>query len=306
MKRKGLITLTLALSVAAFPAFTGASATSMETTVDSQGNEVHIDGLPKAASKSKENFDKPAVVEKETKAKVLNENGKKIGHKKIDKTEGSNRNVVPGQAKKHASNQSSQELCLLFCDDNDDSGSGGNDGGSNTSGEAKTATVLIAADEEYRAAHSDWQTYTKNIIENADNGFTRDHNIDLEVKVFAEWSSQGNNANEILQDLDRDWNGEGYDFVVGFTRDSNFNSGGIAYVYPSAPNGSAVSVNLDQGAENTWHAAQHEISHNYGLGHDAQGSGIKCIMNYDYSYQVDYWGTEHDNQIEAHRNWYGN
>ncbi|MDQ0483847.1 zinc-dependent metalloprotease [Guptibacillus hwajinpoensis] len=306
MKIKGFASLTLAVSLLIAPGLSEASGT---TTLDSQGNQVTIDGIPKAKTESKEKFDKPAKVERSTVVDVLDEKGKKLSEKKINKNEVKAEKKADKAEKKAAKEDKKNgkategELCILFCGGGTDPDP--DDGGGSTD-TAKVVTVLIAADEEYRAAHSDWQTLTQNIVENADNAFTRDHNIDFEIKALGQWSSQGANASEILQDMDRDWNGNGYDFVVGFTKDPNFNSGGIAYVYPRSPNGSAVSVNLDQGATNTWHAAQHEFSHNYGLGHDAQGSGIKCIMNYDYSYSVDYWDQDHDNEIEAHKSWYGN
>lgn len=311
MKRKGFVALSLALTLAIAPGFS--SNHTETTTVDTAGNQVTIESLPKAKNKGKEEFDKAAVVENDSVAEIVNEQGKKIGEKKIEKNatkkqmkedKKAAKNEAKEEKKAEKNNSEEGELICLFCGG---SGGGSDDDGDNGSGDEATrvVTVIVAADEEYRAAHSDWQTLTQNIIENADNGFTRDHDIDFQVKTFAQWSSQGANASEILQDLDQDWNGNGEDFLVGFTRDSNFNSGGIAYVYSNDPYQSAVSVNLDQGAENTWHAAQHEFSHNYGLGHDPQGSGIKCIMNYDYSYSVDYWHQEHDDQIEANKAWYG-
>ena len=33
----------------------------------------------------------------------------------------------------------------------------------------RTVTILIAADEEYRAAHPDWKTITAQVVEKADN-----------------------------------------------------------------------------------------------------------------------------------------
>ncbi|WP_377889880.1 zinc-dependent metalloprotease [Alkalihalobacillus sp. R86527] len=298
MKRKGFVALSLALTLAIAPGFSSNEA----PTVDSAGNQVTIEALPKAKNKGKETFDEVAEVENDSVAEIVNEQGKKIGEKKIKKNADKKQKK---EDKKMAKNNTKEgELLCLFCGGGSDDGSGDDNGSADEA--TRVVTVIVAADEEYRAAHSDWQTLTQNIVENADNGFTRDHDIDFQVKTFAQWSSEGANASEILQDLDGDWNGNGEDFLVGFTRDSNFNSGGIAYVYPNAPYQSAVSVNLDQGAENTWHAAQHEFSHNYGLGHDAQGSGIKCIMNYDYSYSVDYWDQDHDDLIEANKAWYGN
>lgn len=169
----------------------------------------------------------------------------------------------------------------------------------------RTVTVLAVADEEYRSAYTDWQTRIQQIVENSDDPFIRDQGIDFQVKAVGSWSSQGADSSQILSDLSRDWSGKNYDFVVGFTKDANFNAGGIAYVYSSNPAGSAFSVNLDQGMTNTAKAAQHEFSHNYGLGHDNQGSGIRCVMNYDYAYSVDYWHADHSSQIQRNKTWYG-
>ncbi|PEF69128.1 M12 family metallo-peptidase [Bacillus cereus] len=169
----------------------------------------------------------------------------------------------------------------------------------------RTVTILIAADEEYRAAHPDWKTITAQIVKKAGNSFLTRHNINFVVTGYTNWHSDGTDSGPILADLNADWqNNTTYDFVIGFTKDSHFTAGGMAYVYSSAPQ-SGISVVLDQGPNATPYALQHEISHNYGLSHDASGSGIKCMMNYDYVYSVNYWDAAHDALIESHRNWYG-
>lgn len=169
----------------------------------------------------------------------------------------------------------------------------------------RTVTILIAADEEYRAAHPDWKTITAQMVEKADNSFWAEHSINYVVTGYANWKSDGANSSALLADLNTEWkNNTQYDFVIGFTKDSKFTAGGIAYVYSSAPQ-SGISVVLDQGTTSTSYAIQHEWSHNYGLSHDASGSGIKCMMNYDYAYSVNYWDAAHDALIESHRNWYG-
>ena len=169
----------------------------------------------------------------------------------------------------------------------------------------RTVTILIAADEEYRAAHPDWKTITAQVVEKADNSFWAEHSINFVVTGYANWKSDGANSSALLADLNTEWkNNTQYDFVIGFTKDSKFTAGGIAYVYSSAPQ-SGISVVLDRGTTSTPYAIQHEWSHNYGLSHDASGSGIKCMMNYDYAYSVNYWDAAHDALIESHRNWYG-
>lgn len=169
----------------------------------------------------------------------------------------------------------------------------------------RTVTILIAADEEYRAAHPDWKTITTQMVEKADNSFWAEHDINFIVTGYANWKSDGANSSALLADLNAEWkNNTQYDFVIGFTKDNKFTAGGIAYVYSAAPQ-SGISVVLDQGTTFTPYAIQHEWSHNYGLSHDASGSGIICMMNYDYVYSVNYWDAAHDALIESHRNWYG-
>ncbi|WP_242316910.1 zinc-dependent metalloprotease [Bacillus cereus group sp. BfR-BA-01489] len=169
----------------------------------------------------------------------------------------------------------------------------------------RTVTVLIAADEEYRAAHPDWKKITKQMVGKAANSFRIEYNINFSVKGYTNWKSDGTNSSSILDDLNAEWkNNTQYDFVVGFTKDSNFTAGGIAYVYSAAPQ-SGICVVLDQGTISTPYAIQHEWSHNYGLSHDTSGSDIKCIMNYDYAYSVNYWDPTHNALIKSHLHWYG-
>ncbi|MFC7440322.1 zinc-dependent metalloprotease [Laceyella putida] len=276
MRRKHWLIGSIALGMTFLPSFIQVHAEQSHshshadthiTTIDKFGQKVQIgDALPKAKTIGKEKFDQPAKIESNSTAVILNEKKQVVGQKQIKKNTASNKV---------------------------------------TAAATRTVTVLVTADEEYRAAHPDWQTLTANIVENADNGFQRDHAIDFQVQAYGNWTSSGSNSSAILSDLDRDWNTGQYDFLVGFTKDANFDAGGIAYVYSSAPAGSAVSVNLDQGATATWHAAQHEFSHNFANSHDPQGSGIQCIMNYDYSYSVDFWDQAHDDQIELNEGWYG-
>ena len=111
----------------------------------------------------------------------------------------------------------------------------------------RTVTILIAADEEYRAAHPDWKTITAQVVEKADNSFWAEHSINFVVTGYANWKSDGANSSALLADLNTEWkNNTQYDFVIGFTKDSKFTAGGIAYVYSSAPQ-SGISVVLDQG-----------------------------------------------------------
>ncbi|MGX9930335.1 zinc-dependent metalloprotease [Virgibacillus salarius] len=267
MKRISSIALILILTLLAIP--TTGLADQHQHHDQSAATSTYVETLPKAKEFAPEQG--PAKIEQSTKVNVLDENGNVKKVKTTKKTTSTNKYKERGELQPQAT---------------------------------KTVTVLAVADEEYRAAYSDWQDRVQQIIENTDDAFIRDHGIDFEVQAVASWTSQGGSSEQILADLQRDWSNEPYDFVTGFTKDANFDAGGIAYVYNSAP-GTAYSVNLDQGITNTSKAAQHEFSHNYGLGHDPQGSGIRCIMNYDYAYSVDYWHPEHHAQIQNNKQWYG-
>ena len=80
------------------------------------------------------------------------------------------------------------------------------------------------------------------MVEKADNSFWAEHSINFVVTGYANWKSDGANSSALLADLNAEWkNNTQYDFVIGFTKDSKFTAGGIAYVYPSAPQ-SGISV----------------------------------------------------------------
>lgn len=273
MNLKKIASTTLALSICIAPAI--GLAKVQPTDLDHHDHDhaapttTYIDSLPKAKEYAPDKG--PAKIEKSTKVVELDQKGN-VKDVKTTKSTFSSKNA---QQNKEFKAQAT-----------------------------KTVTVLAVADEEYRGTYSDWQNRVQQIVENADDAFIRDHGIDFQVQAVGNWTSQGGNSSQILSDLSRDWSGYSYDFVVGFSKDANFDAGGIAYVYSSDP-GTAFSVNLDQGVTNTSKAAQHEFSHNYGLGHDAQGSGIRCVMNYDYSYSVDYWHPAHNTQIQNNKVWYG-
>ncbi|ATH93611.1 zinc-dependent metalloprotease [Bacillus glycinifermentans] len=226
----------------------------------------YVESLPKA--ESFKDFNGKVQIERTTVTKILDEKGNVTGTKTFKK------NTSDGEFSTQASTG------------------------------AQKVSVLAVADAQYRAKYSDWQTRIVQIVEQADVMFNRDHSIDFVVEAVAPWTSSGSNSSQILSNLQRSFSGRNYKFVVGFTANSNFDAGGIAYVYNSKPNGSAFSVNLDQGTANTAKAATHEFSHNFGLNHDAQGSGIRCIMNYDYAYTVDVWDSAHNSQISRNKAWY--
>lgn len=173
---------------------------------------------------------------------------------------------------------------------------------------ARVATVAIAADEEFRSANSNWTSTAATLVEEMDDAFNRDHNFDLDIKLYISWSSQGSSPEQLLDDLRKDWASKyNYDFLIGFSNDSHILSvGGIAYVYSSNPSTMAVSlVNGTQSYKGIWHAGQHELSHNFGAGHHSSSDYTKCIMNYHYAYTVDYWDSTHGSIIARNKSWFG-
>ncbi|MDK8182328.1 M12 family metallo-peptidase [Paenibacillus sp. UMB4589-SE434] len=171
----------------------------------------------------------------------------------------------------------------------------------------RVATVGIKVDEEYRNEYLDWITRVRDIVEAADDAFNRDFNIDLSVRNIGYWMSSGNNDAELINEL-KGYGTDEYDFVIGFTADSKMNTEGVAFQYNSPPPGEAFSLVLDQDAARTANAVQHEISHNYGLGHDSTDPNSTypvCIMNYGTVYITTQWHTEHKNLLSGRTHWYG-
>jgi len=166
---------------------------------------------------------------------------------------------------------------------------------------AATVDVYAVADEEYRSAYSNWQDRLYQIIETADNAYYRDFSINWVIAGYYSWTSNGGNASQILGDLASDGSGLPDGLCMGFSRDSNFNAGGIAYVYSSNP-GTGYSVCLDQGISSTTSALRHEIGHNYGCYHDYDP--VVCLMNYTYSYSIDYFDSSHNSLINSHMGWF--
>ena len=169
--------------------------------------------------------------------------------------------------------------------------------------EAATVSVYAVADEEYRAAYSNWTSKLNNIIETADNAYYRDFRINWVIQGYYNWTSNGSSSSALLADLASDGAGLPNGLCMGFTRDSNFTAGGIAYVYSSNP-GTGYSICKDQGDSSTIYALRHEAGHNYGCGHDPTASSPVCMMNYQYAYSVDYFDSAHANTVRNHDHWF--
>ncbi|MGX5634049.1 hypothetical protein [Bacillus thuringiensis] len=69
----------------------------------------------------------------------------------------------------------------------------------------KTLTVLIAADQQYRDAHSDWKEHTKELIEKGTADFKEYYNIKYVPIQFYEWDSKGKNRSDIMYNFADDY-----------------------------------------------------------------------------------------------------
>ncbi|MEK3686940.1 M12 family metallo-peptidase [Paenibacillus sp. FSL R10-2736] len=168
----------------------------------------------------------------------------------------------------------------------------------------KLVNVLVAVDEEYRSAHSDWTTLVSSYLESADDPFNQEFSIDLNIAAYRLWYSDGNNASALLSNL-KGAGTDTYDLVIGFTGETDIDGGGQGYIYASKPPYAGYSFVTNQSATGQIHALQHEVSHNYGLDHDATASTPSCIMNYGTMYYTTVWHSDHHNQLGVRRLWYG-
>lgn len=166
-----------------------------------------------------------------------------------------------------------------------------------------TLSVLLVVDEEFRDSHPNWQFEAVKPLEKVNTQFEKQFNVNFQVKSLGEWESVGLDSEEILNDLNFKWNKYNFDFVIGITGDVNFEKGGAANIYSFPPKNSGISVVKDQGSK-TWQSLMHELSHNFGVGHDDIESEIVCIMNYKYLYSVETWDQNHSDQIIQNMKWY--
>lgn len=170
---------------------------------------------------------------------------------------------------------------------------------------AATVDVYVVADQTFTPANPNWSGSggtLYNVVETADNAYYRDYRINWVIKGYYTWTSSNNGTSNILAGLASAGSGLPDGLCMGWTRQSSFTAGGVAYVYTSNP-GTGFSVCKDQGQSANISALRHEIGHNYGCSHDFDP--VVCLMNYTYSYQIDYFDNAHDNTINSHSGWFG-
>lgn len=166
-----------------------------------------------------------------------------------------------------------------------------------------TVNVWIVADEEYRSfLGSNWQTYASNTIENADDAFFNDHNINFVVGKYSEWDSTDseNNCSKLLDEaeLESGWlsNKQGMDMLAVFTYQATDHRG----VSENGGDAWLMKHHLDSGWD--WHIAQHEASHNYRCPDHGYSTSPYCIMTYTYMMITNDWCSSCDQIIENNRN----
>lgn len=165
-----------------------------------------------------------------------------------------------------------------------------------------TVNVWIVADEEYRSTFgNNWQTQAYNTIENADNAFYNDHNIDFVVGKYSIWDSNDNTDDVVLllneAKSETGWNSnhQGMDMLAVFSDQGLSNRGYSEYLTGAWIMQHQITSGWD------WHVAQHEASHSYDC-RDHGYAGPTCIMTYTFMMSTDNWCSNCDQIIETNRN----
>ncbi|WP_440948439.1 zinc-dependent metalloprotease [Methanosarcina sp. T3] len=165
-----------------------------------------------------------------------------------------------------------------------------------------TVNVWVVADEEYWSTFgSNWPTQAYNTIENADNAFYSDHNIDFVIGKYSTWDSDDSTSNctLLLQEVQSEtgWNSDhqGMDMLAVFSNQGMDNRG------MSERRGDAWIMKHQITSGWDWHLAQHEASHNYDCP-DHDYLGPECIMTYTFMMSLDNWCSSCDSVIETNRN----
>ncbi|NLA43520.1 hypothetical protein GX865_05240, partial [Candidatus Saccharibacteria bacterium] len=126
-----------------------------------------------------------------------------------------------------------------------------------------TVDVWIVADEEYRSTFgSNWQTQAYNTIENADNAFYNDHNINFVVGKYSTWDSDDSTDNSSLllaeAQSETGWNSnhQGMDMLAIFTNQAMDHRGRSESMNYNGGDAWIMKHQITSGWD--WHLAQHE------------------------------------------------
>jgi len=138
-----------------------------------------------------------------------------------------------------------------------------------------TTQVLVVADEEFQNRWGNqWQTQAKAIIEQADNAFQDQFDINLSVPAgnYAGWQSTDDKSLEqLLFEVKKQFPRPRGQIVIAFT--GQFDAKYRGFALPR----SGVVIVQDEGIyEDDWITLQHEISHLFGV--DDHQDYRTCLM----------------------------
>lgn len=154
-----------------------------------------------------------------------------------------------------------------------------------------TVYVKIAADEEWRSYYGIGDfTKANDAIEVADGAMYSEFGVDLVWWSYANWDSSPDSGDvdacDLLNDLKADLSPGTADVLIGFAKNYSNNYGGCAEI-----NGDEAEVNWNPSSYNRWVAAQHEVSHLFGLPDrypDPNNRHIDDVMENPYT-APDFW-----------------
>ncbi|MCU4948846.1 MULTISPECIES: hypothetical protein [Bacillus cereus group] len=184
----------------------------------------------------------------------------------------------------------------------------------------KTLTVLIAADKQYRDAHSDWKERTKVLIENGTKDFKEYYNIKYVPIQFFEWDSKGENRSDIMYNFADDYTkyitdnpnlSSSFGLVIGFTANKDYGSayGGMLPQTVGLEEGESIplvtikDVPNDNKICSIESTIKHELSHTYSVPDDYKW-GRNSVMSSKVG--VTEWSSAEMEIISKNRDRYQN
>lgn len=168
--------------------------------------------------------------------------------------------------------------------------------------EAKAASIIVSvqtiADEEWRTRYgSDWQTRIWYMIENADEAFIDEFDIDFSPDYYVSWDSNDSHTNlgDLLAEADSEVSSQG-DFKAVFSSQLSSGAAGLT----TFAGAHEMIVRDTQNQTYDWDTTRHEASHIYFCTHSGHPTDTDCILNQTSSV----WDTTCWDTIDNNRNKY--
>lgn len=164
------------------------------------------------------------------------------------------------------------------------------------------ATVVVSvqgiADEEWRTRYgTDWQDRIWYMVENADEAFYDEFEIDFSVDYNVSWDSNDSTSDlgDLLAEADSEVSSQG-DFKAVFSSQLSSGSAGVT----TFAGADEMIVRDTQNQTYDWDTTRHEASHIYFCSHIGHSSTTNCILNQNSSV----WDTNCWNDINNNRTKY--